>query len=228
MGSVNNDRDLMEPNEWARTKSINDVINFFRASGLGEGSCDRTTVDWPRTRNCIAKRFAVLTGENLWDSPALYTPEGTLQKQYEIQRKHGYKILKKGEPIRRNLPLFPGPDDTGCLVYAYIGSVGTKPGLLFVKIGFTSQDIQLYLATKRIAHNPRLLATTLGDRVAEAKIHRQWGTLLVEGREWFDPQPELTSWIKADFTDIEPRFDELVAEAISVNANGSLLCAPPS
>lgn len=59
-----------------------------------------------------------------------------------------------------------------------------------IKIGWTSQLTQ---RMKNIA--TQALATEPGDLVRERQIHRQFGHLLADRREWFRPGPDLIAYI---------------------------------
>lgn len=115
-------------------------------------------------------------------------------------RKGNYKTLSNREPIlkptkdKRQLFLFPdidkiektGPSHT---IYAYIGHLPKLPRV--IKIGYTSQDLDTYLKTKNIYHEPVLLSSKCGDKMEERALHATFVRQLVCGREWFSPVPQM-------------------------------------
>lgn len=115
-------------------------------------------------------------------------------------RKGNYKDLRDKKPIlvptkeKRQLFLFAdidkiekiGPAHT---IYAYLGFIPRVPRV--VKIGYTSQDRDIYLKTKNLEHEPDLLSSKCGDTKEEQALHAMFDRHLVRGREWFRPVPRM-------------------------------------
>jgi hypothetical protein len=201
------------PSRGTVIKAINDCINYLRLTFQKPGSDSWMGMDSDKMKAMVNRRALELCGMNLWEfKPRV--EESELRQLWPQCRKHGYKMLRDARLIETdNRPLFDEEDRTGSVVYAYIGTTGTMRELPLVKIGTTAQPLGEYLSSKRLAHNPQLLASCPGDRVTEQEIHKRWARYLATGREWFYPDSSLLQWIRENFLYVDPAFDIRVADA---------------
>lgn len=194
----------------AMEAACNDILNYRMQAGKTYRSEKLIASEWPELRQQIDRRFYERTGLRLHESKNRWTDD-QIKESYVYVGKYGWKERKNGEAVVSELPLF-GEIDGGVIVYAFTGVIATKPGR-FIKIGYTSQNINEYLAAKRLQHDPKLIATTPGDEDLERVYHRKWNHRLADGREWFWPEVDLVSWIEREFESIKTGFWDHFREA---------------
>jgi len=211
---VSADGAYFEANDNCLSRALNDVINYVRLIGKEPGS-DKWIGRWfGEMRELVNRRVKELCSVPLHDfDPPVW--DELLRERWCLCRKKGYKILKRGGLLTSDhRPLFV-KETPGGVVYVYSGRIATQHGRL-IKIGYTGQVLKEYLDSKRLQHDPILLATMPGDQATERHFHYQWQRILIDGREWFEPCVELRQWIKRTFHDLDPAFEDTFARAIEL------------
>lgn len=189
-----------------------DVINFRKAMGRPYASDRLLTVDFPFLRREINQAFQRLTGHRIEHS-VIKLSDGDIVLQYNRVRKGHYKVLASGKAVISDRPLFDDSTEGSCIVYAYTARIAKWPGLRVVKLGFTCQNIDDYLRAKRIAHDPKLLATMSGDEALETRFKQKWRHRLADGNEWFWPERDLFEWIVGEYDYLADGFRKHQEEA---------------
>ncbi len=187
------------------TAACNETINFMRLNGMKYGSEKWLIFNAMRRElvGLIEERYRRLASRQIEsEEEALF--------HFCICRKHGHKLLKLGELLQSDdLPLFGKEPTIGALVYAYFGQTATVGRC--IKIGYTTDSIKSYLASKRIQHDPVLLATTPGDKKLEAEFLAANSRFLADGNEWFSPCRNVIEFVRENYRCLVPNFNELVA-----------------
>jgi len=83
-----------------------------------------------------------------------------------------------------------------------------------IKIGWTSQDLDKYLRSKAISHDPILLGSRGGSWHDEQAEHLRFRMYLADGREWYFPRPALLDAIQREYDTTED-FDTIRDEMLS-------------
>lgn len=163
-------------------------------------------------KRMVDQRFYELCRVRL--DECMWYSDTMLRETWHACRRRGLNMLKGVLLlITDHRPLFDGIDPTpGCIVYAYSGKIA-KVAWRVVKLGYTDQNLDKYLRSKRIAHDPILLANTPGDLPLEDSFKAQWRHLLADGKEWFHPDRSILDWIPTVFGTVEPTFRTRATEA---------------
>lgn len=194
--------------------AINDVLNFLRIERMKYGSDKWTGRDFGLLRRMIDERFYDYTSRHIREMiPAVC--DGELREIWGQCRKYGYRELRDQETIKEpERPLLDESPSPGAVVYVYIGLLATHQKR-FVKIGFTSKNLQEYLDSLRRQYDPWYLAKRPGNKPLERSYHRRWKEYLADGDEWFYPRSDLFDWVKASFPVLNPDFDAIVDKVMN-------------
>jgi hypothetical protein len=203
-----------------------DLLNYFRIEKMTPGSDHWVGRRYLRLRRLLDQRLMELAGCRLETFPPPCSDENDLRSRWFDVRKHYWQKLRDQKWLehRRQRPLLDDESETAGVVYAYVGVVGLEAfrGRLLVKLGYCSTNLKRYLASKEIAHGPRLLAKTPGTKKpdgTEGRYLAQWNERLACGDEWFFPCNDLADWIKETFDVIDPAFDQRIHAAQASHNN---------
>lgn len=196
--------------------AMDNVMNYRQATNQVYGSHRLLTEDFPFLRREINQEYIRLTGMAL-DHSVVRMTDGQLQCLWEKVRKGHYKIRKRGTAVRHDRPLF-GEIEGASVVYAYTATIAKFPTIRVVKIGFTTANIDDYLRSHRIAHMPKLLATTVGDERLERHYKQQMREYVADGNEWLFPARKVFDWIVHTYNDLATNFRVHMEEAESLYA----------
>lgn len=196
------------------SKAMNDCLNYYRINEMEPGAKRWIGRKFDRMKRDVDKLFFELEGMHFDD--CVWYCDGWLHEQWEDYRKHGYQYLRDHELLTTEpYPLFDSEDNhsPGATVYAYTAKIA-RYDFRVIKLGYTTSKVPAYLAAKAIAHDPKLLATTPGDKALEDKYKDKWRSFRAAGEEWFFATRDLVDWIKYTYSDIQPLFDDIANEAI--------------
>lgn len=174
-------------------RAILNVQTGRNLSGLKYGSHRLLTTEFFVIKRLLNREYRRMTGRTI-DQSAVRISDDELRCKWEDIRKGWYKVHKKKVARVTPRPLF-GETEGAAIVYAYSGLITTYPGLRIVKLGYTAQEVAGYLRAKKRQHDPKLLATTIGDKQLESEFLRKWSHIKCDGNEWFWPTRELFNWI---------------------------------
>jgi len=209
--------------------SCNDVIHYLHFNGDSYGS-ERLFI-WHEERvrlyGAVAARFSARTGgcclnecldlmrAREKDPVVKCDPDYRVAKvcwTYCGLRKYGYENLRDGKPIvlpgNGKAGLLSGPEKIGAILYAYLG-INANVKRRVLKLGYTAKPIKKYLASLSRQYDPWLLATYPGTEDEENQLRTKWRRLLVDGREWFEPDKNILRWLYENFRPV-PGFWGLV------------------
>jgi hypothetical protein len=162
----------------------------------------------------VGNLFFQLTGTTISNALPELGPDD-VALIYIARRKWGDQKGKKKIPIGIGKMLFDEMnDDFMTLLYAYLGH--TPHHGMLVKIGFTTQYLPDYLASKKISHDPKLLATSPGGRKEELAVHNLFRFHLAWGREWFRPVKQIFTFLRTKW---KPQLDFDFLERMALNDN---------
>lgn len=206
------DRDYCMTKDTLRL-AINDVLNFLRIERMKYGSDKWIGRDFAVLRRLIDDRFYDYTSKHIYEmTPGVC--DGELREIWSQCRKYGYRELRDQEVIvEPERPLIPGTPSRGGVVYVYAGQLATH-NKRFVKIGFTSKNLEEYLESLRRQYDPWFLAKRPGNIPLERSYQKRWNIYLADGDEWFYARSDLLDWVKASFAIVNPDFDQLVQKLI--------------
>jgi len=191
--------------------AMDNVMNYRKAMGKPYGSHKLLTENFHFLKREINREYIRLTGMGL-DHSVVRKSDMELQCLWEDVRKGHYKIRAKGNAVRHDRPLF-GETEGACIVYAHTALIAKHPGLRVIKIGFTTQNVDDYLRGKRIACDPKLLATMCGDEQLESRFKQKWRHRRADGNEWFFPEREMFDWIVNTYDALADNFRVHMEEA---------------
>jgi len=179
----------------------------------------RFILNTPSGRAELHARFNELYTRVWGDRPPLCTDD-QLACDYEQERAGNYKNLRDAKAIKRLAEEYPLLDSLRveepiATLYLTLGRNQNVQGYV-VKIGYTGEQVDAYIATRFRQYGERIMATACGAKPEERAELAKWTRYLVDGDEWFQPVDAIFDHYRHNpMWDCRPEYEVLVKEAIA-------------
>lgn len=205
---------------------LHGLLNYLKLSGAtiqGATYGSRKILNTPDGRAELHAKFNELYTRIYGGRPPFCTDD-QLANDYEQERAGNYKPLRDAQAIKRIVEIYPLLGDTLnaeepiASLYLTLGRNQNVRGPV-VKLGYTGDQVDEYIARRFREHGERIMATACGAKAEEAFELAKWKRFLADGDEWFYPVEAIFDHYRHNpMWDIRPKYEELVREALGVEA----------
>lgn len=205
---------------------LHGLLNYLRLSGtLIQGATygSRKILNTPNGRAELHARFNDLYSR-IYGSRAPLCTDDQLANDYEQERAGNFEKLRDAEAIKRLVELYPlladslKSEEPIATLYLTLGRNQNVAGPV-VKIGYTCQQVDAYIASRFRQHGERIMATACGAKPEEAAELAKWKRYLADGDEWFHPVDAIFDHYRHNpMWDRRPQYEALVREALCSEA----------